>query len=403
MSLQSIKNSIPDFPLFTGDYSDLTSSWFNNVGATFLFYMFLNILTPHSNSLIQYLTKVIMRQCDKQINKWKKYTKKKSRKEYIDLYTGPEFNIGMRYSQIMTTIFAVLIYSSGIPLLYLCCFLFFVLTYWIDKWLVLRLYKSPPHIDLYVTKLFNIILLFAIIIHFVFAIWIYGNENYLSNTVNSGLSSISSWIQSYLKSDGSIIVSFLYRLSFSYNIIISFLLILIVLVFIGRMLSLDHLFFACCKFYDPDLQKVKDINIYDGNVIFYLILFLAIDVKGLYLNHQIRKAQYYVLADTQISFPYYKQFYFEKMIKLDRYHIAERIKESNDIDLSVDDKNFNLKLAKIIRQETFSEKSIILGDFSYNITYIPEFQIVSKHEYFDKYSIDFDEKFDKKKVTLKFQ
>jgi hypothetical protein len=126
-------------------------------------------------------------------------------------------------------------------------------------------------------------------------------------------------------------------------------------------------------------------------------------VKGLYLNHQIRKAQYYVLADTGISFPYYKEFYFEKMIKLDRYQIAKRIKESINIDLSLDDKNFNLKLAKIIRQETISDKAIIHGEFSYNITYIPEFQIVAKHEYFDKYSIDFDERFDNKRSTLKFK
>lgn len=228
--------------------------------------MILNIFTPHANGLISYLITICKRLSDRKLcNCGKRHTRKKTRKEYIDLYTGPQFNIGMRYSQILTTIFAVLIYSSGIPLLYLCCFVFFLITYWIDKWLILRLYRNPPHIDLYVSKLFNMIILVAMIIHYCFAIWIYGNEKILSDSTNSNLNGISDWIKNRFNlSNESFGAQILTRISYSYNVLILFFLAIVVIIFLIRFLYLDYIIFACCKFCDPNLQKVKDVNLYDG-------------------------------------------------------------------------------------------------------------------------------------------
>lgn len=96
------------------------------------------------------------------------------------------------------------------------------------------------------------------------------------------------------------------------------------------------------------------------------------------------------MSDTNISFPNYNKLYFEKMLKLDRYHIARRLKEITKYDLKTEDKNFDATLANILRTETISEKPIIQTEYSYNITYIPEFQIVAKYELFDKYSIDYN-------------
>jgi hypothetical protein len=266
IAIPVVKTSVPDFPLFTGQFSDFSPGWYYQVGATFLFYMLLNIVTPHSNALISYLVTLCKRLLDRKLcNFTKRHTKKKTRKEYIDLYTGPQFNIGMRYSQILTTIFAVLLYSSGIPLLYLCCFLFFLITYWIDKWLVLRLYRNPPHIDLYVSKLFNIIIFVAIIIHCGIGIWIYGNEVILRDNNSSGLEIIADWIKNQFNlSNNSFGAEILTRISYSYNILIILFLAIVLIVFLIKVLRLDYILFACCKFLDPDFQKVKDVNVYDG-------------------------------------------------------------------------------------------------------------------------------------------
>jgi hypothetical protein len=79
------------------------------------------------------------------------------------------------------------------------------------------------------------------------------------------------------------------------------------------------------------------------------------------------------------------------MLKLDRYHLAKRLKESNNIEIDSDDINFDNQLLQIMRNVNIADKSMIQTEYSYNITYIPEFQIVAKHEFFDKYSFEYVE------------
>ena len=55
--------------------------------------------------------------------------------DYEELYMGPEFLMEVRYSQIMTFFFITLMYSSGIPVLYIISMLQFFFMYWIDKFL----------------------------------------------------------------------------------------------------------------------------------------------------------------------------------------------------------------------------------------------------------------------------
>ena len=57
---------------------------------------------------------------------------------------GPEFLIEVRYSQIMTFFFITMIYSSGIPVLYIISFLQYIAMYWTDKFLFLQMYRTPP-------------------------------------------------------------------------------------------------------------------------------------------------------------------------------------------------------------------------------------------------------------------
>ncbi len=55
--------------------------------------------------------------------------------DYQNIYMGPEFLIEVRYSQIMTFYFIAMMYSSGMPILYVISFLQFGVMYWFDKFL----------------------------------------------------------------------------------------------------------------------------------------------------------------------------------------------------------------------------------------------------------------------------
>ena len=55
--------------------------------------------------------------------------------DYEHVYTGPEFLIEVRYSQIISSVFILMLYSSGIPALYFVGFVQFFIMYWVDKFL----------------------------------------------------------------------------------------------------------------------------------------------------------------------------------------------------------------------------------------------------------------------------
>jgi hypothetical protein len=50
-------------------------------------------------------------------------TKQVMQEDYESIYMGPEFLIEVRYSQIMTFFFITMIYSAGMPVLYIISFL----------------------------------------------------------------------------------------------------------------------------------------------------------------------------------------------------------------------------------------------------------------------------------------
>ena len=49
--------------------------------------------------------------------------------------------------------------------------------------MLLNFYKRPPQYDLYMSKLFNSVVLLGVVVHYIIAIWIYGNKNLLYNVI----------------------------------------------------------------------------------------------------------------------------------------------------------------------------------------------------------------------------
>ena len=163
-----------------------------------------------------------------------------TREEYLALYIGPEFDIGTRYSMILTTLFVTLVYSSGMPLLYVVCFFYFFILYWIDKLMILRFYKKPPKTDIYIANLFNIIILFGMVIHYAFGIWTYGNKNILTDNSNSSLDVVSSWIKNLFQSQkSSFSADIVDRITQPHNVLCFVFMILIFLVFLWRVFFMD--------------------------------------------------------------------------------------------------------------------------------------------------------------------
>jgi len=63
------------------------------------------------------------------------------------MHTGPDPFMDYKYSNMMVVIYVVMLYGSGIPILYLVAAVFFFVTYWVDKELVFNHYRKTEMYD----------------------------------------------------------------------------------------------------------------------------------------------------------------------------------------------------------------------------------------------------------------
>ena len=136
--------------------------------------MFYSIFSSHASLICKYLYNLFLRYLD---SKWTngKTTKIKSKAKYENLYTGVEFPISQRYSVIFVNLYITCLYGTYCPLIYLFFLLFLLLTFFVDKYLIINYYKNPPYYGNYLSKKTSTFLFFAIILFF------YGTIFYLSN------------------------------------------------------------------------------------------------------------------------------------------------------------------------------------------------------------------------------
>lgn len=124
---------INGFPVFAGQYEEFTVEWYRIVGSTIVFTMMINIFTPHLSNAM-FLTLMSLKRClDRRCSFSRKRTKKLLQEDYEDVNTGSDFLLEFRYASILTNIYMIFMYSSGLPLLYIVAFVSFFIMYWFDK------------------------------------------------------------------------------------------------------------------------------------------------------------------------------------------------------------------------------------------------------------------------------
>ena len=132
---------------------------------------------------------------------------------------------------------------------------------------------------------------------------------------------------------------------------------------------------ACCK-------KKKEDNVIDKNQISNPEIGLAVPLRELYQNYQVKQIEYFQSlkceddADIEMyrnnlhnSIRYCKEFILYKLMK-DCGKNGEDYKIGFDEKLNEEQELLDVKCKKIIR-----------GDTSYNLVFIPEFEAVAYFEY----------------------
>jgi len=92
---------------------------------------------------------------------------------------GPTFEIDYRYNSILTVVFVTMMYSGGLPVLYPIAALFFAITYWSDKYLLLKEYRRPPNFDSHLTLKSLGWFKIAILLHVVGSVSMFASQDIL--------------------------------------------------------------------------------------------------------------------------------------------------------------------------------------------------------------------------------
>lgn len=152
-----------------GKYEDLTREWYDDVGNSLTITIIVSIFSPHAFNLVFFYPL-----------SWVKrklfYKFFKSQYKLNLFFKGPNFDISDSLSQILAVMFTSFMYSSGIPFLNFLCSLTLLLTYWANKILLLRYYKTPPVYSFNINSNIIKFMPFAVIFHCAFAIYAYGSS-----------------------------------------------------------------------------------------------------------------------------------------------------------------------------------------------------------------------------------
>lgn len=146
-----------------GRYSDFESEWYANVGVQIFLTTLINSFSPHSIGFLSFTLQKI-----KQL-----FSQPKLQAEMNKNYLGSEFAASYRYAQQMTALSVTMIYGAGIPLFYLLAIVNFSVYFWVDKYLFLRFYQTPPDFGDKLAKFASRLMLFLVPVHASISLYMY--------------------------------------------------------------------------------------------------------------------------------------------------------------------------------------------------------------------------------------
>lgn len=184
----------------------MDAEWYSNLGVTISFSLVLGIFTPHASYFAFAFLTMGLRYWDSGCRRLDDMQKQDGDAGYdgndpeaIDvhtgqliqpdlntLWTGEEIYAHYIYASIYSYVWVVLMYSTGLPVLYICGFLFFVVFYWAYKWLLLKYYKRTEKFNERLPIAATVNIPVGLVIHLCFGALMISNSKILSTNAALG-------------------------------------------------------------------------------------------------------------------------------------------------------------------------------------------------------------------------
>lgn len=169
---------------FVGPFEELNVRWYLAIGVPIVMAIFLQIFIPHFGLIVLSLKMFILRCWDRKCTLNARKTRKITQTEYEDLYTGPEFILHLRFAQVLSMIYVCITYSSCLPILYPVAFLSLFVTYWTDKFLLLRYFRVANQFTAENSKIMVTLMPYAVIFHYIVGLFSFSFPEIMQSSVD---------------------------------------------------------------------------------------------------------------------------------------------------------------------------------------------------------------------------
>ena len=137
------------------------------------------IFSPQIDFAIVWTLKWFKRKVDRGFfNCFSKYTvtKQSSLLNYVELYSGPEYEIFFKYTYMLKLVFFCFQFGLLMPILFPLTLLGFANLYIFEKVMLVYFYKRPPNYDTKINAYAIKMIGLAPIVGMLFTFWIMGNQ-----------------------------------------------------------------------------------------------------------------------------------------------------------------------------------------------------------------------------------
>jgi hypothetical protein len=177
--------------MFTGKYEDFTADWYSNIGSVIILTMVFNIAFPIIELCLTGAIKLAKKCWDTRC--YCKATSCDTKDQYVALYSDDIFPIGERYAYLISTFVVSVAFCGVIPMLVPVTFVSFFLLFFVDKFLLFKMYQITPNYTPALHRMLVKVCLGALLIHLGLTAFLLsepsmvaGNKNSLSSLFTTG-------------------------------------------------------------------------------------------------------------------------------------------------------------------------------------------------------------------------
>ena len=171
------------FGLFTGKIGDYSVAWYQQIGASMMFTMFMFTMGSQPALLIAFASKIFARAWDRRWSFRSNVTRVDTQADYEELQLGPVMDIKQKYAALLTLIFVDMTYSATMPLFNLITLLNLLLIYVSDKYMLIHFVQKPTLVDARLPKKCVDMLYWAAMIHICNGMWLWGNNSFYAPNI----------------------------------------------------------------------------------------------------------------------------------------------------------------------------------------------------------------------------